>query len=174
MNKVSISVAALLLALLCGPGVSLDIPKNASLALLTMPDGSIVKAELAITPQIRERGLMLRETLPNNRGMLFVFTEGGSKTFNMKNTYIGLDIVFLDSEMKISNIYNHVPSCGPDRPESEASKVSAPANFMLALASGKAVKSGLKPGYTIKVSFPRDKNMPPAVKSSTAPAAPRK
>ena len=81
MKRSSTCAAALLLAVLCGSGVSLEIPKGANLALLTMPDGSKVEAELAITPQLQERGLMFREPVPYNRGTLFVYTEGGSKTF---------------------------------------------------------------------------------------------
>ena len=171
MKRSSTCAAALLLAVLCGSGVSLEIPKGANLALLTMPDGSKVEAELAITPQLQERGLMFREPVPYNRGTLFVYTEGGSKTFKMRYNYISLDIVFLDEEMKITNIYSRVPRCDPARPESEAPKVSAPASFVLALAAGKAIKNGLKPGYTIKVLFPPAKNKPPAVRSSTGPAA---
>ena len=170
MNRISISAAALLLALLCGSGASLDIPKDASRALLAMPDGSKVEADLAITRQLQERVPMFKETVPYNRGVLFVYNEGGSKTFWMKYNYLSLDIVFLDEEMKVSNIYSRVPRCDPARPESEAPRVSAPASFVLALAAGKALRSGLKPGYTIPVQFPRAGTKPRAKRSSTASA----
>ena len=156
-----------MLSVLCRFGAALDIPKNASIVLLTLPDGSKVETGVASTPQLKALGLTFRNDLPDDRGMLFVFTDAGSKTIRMKNVFISLDIVFLDADMRITNIYNHVPHSGPDQPEDEIAKVSAPASFVLELAAGKAMKSGLKPGYKIKVMFP-------APKKKGAPAPPRK
>ncbi|PIU18584.1 MAG: hypothetical protein COT18_10235 [Elusimicrobia bacterium CG08_land_8_20_14_0_20_59_10] len=140
----------------------------AGVTVLTMPDGSKVEAELALTPEVQERGLMYRKSLPFDRGMLFVFREGGVKTFWMKNTYIPLDIVFLNAGMKVRNIYHRVPRSDRGQPESQVAKVSAPASYVLELASGKARKCGLKPGFVIKSSVPLEPGAHPAVKRSTA------
>ena len=160
-------IAAFLLAILWGPGFA-ENPKNT--AVLTMPDGSKVEAELALTPQAQERGLMFRESLPDNRGMIFVFKDGGVKTFWMKNTYISLDIVFMDAGMKVTNVYHRVPRSNPEQPEAEVAKVSAPASYVLELAAGKAKKCGLKPDYVVKSSVSFTKKNGPAVKKSTGAA----
>ncbi|MCX5791192.1 MAG: DUF192 domain-containing protein [Elusimicrobia bacterium] len=145
-------LAVFLAAVLCGNCCAEEKSGTPGIVSLTMPDGSVVEAELALTPQTQERGLMFRETLPDNAGMLFVFKEDGPRTFWMKSTYISLDIVFLDGNMKVRNIFHRVPRSNPEQPEIEVARVSAPAKFVLELAAGKAKKCRLKPDYLIKAS----------------------
>lgn len=168
-------LAAVLVAAVCGYGRAAEKTRNSALVTLTMPDGSRVEAELALTPQAQERGLMFRENLPDNAGMVFVFKDDDSRTFWMKNTYITLDIVFLDGEMKVRNIFHRVPRSNPEQPEAEVAKVSARARFVIELAAGRAKKCGLKPGSVIKTSFPLVK-VPAAALAPSAkkPAAPSK
>ncbi|HNW45363.1 MAG TPA: DUF192 domain-containing protein [Elusimicrobiales bacterium] len=164
-------LAVVLLAAACGYVRAAEKNNKAALASLTMPDGSRVEAELALTPRAQAQGLMFREDLPENAGMLFVFNSDEVRTFWMKNTYITLDIVFLDANLKVRNVYHRVPRSAPDQPESEVAKVSAPARYVLELAAGKAKKCGLKPGSVIKASFPpvkKPKAAPKAAQSATA------
>lgn len=60
--------------------------------------------ELADTPLKRERGLMNRKHLPKNQGMLFKFHHPTFASFWMKNTYIPLDIAFLDDQGRVLQI----------------------------------------------------------------------
>jgi uncharacterized protein len=57
------------------------------------------------------RGLMFRKHLPWNAGMLFVFYDEEPRTFWMKNTLIPLDMIFVDSNLKIVDIKENVPPC---------------------------------------------------------------
>ncbi len=63
-----------------------------------------VQAEVARTPEEREQGLMYRESLMKGRGMLFVFPDSQIRSFWMKNTFIPLDIAYLDAELRIVDI----------------------------------------------------------------------
>jgi uncharacterized membrane protein (UPF0127 family) len=63
-----------------------------------------VVAEVASTPEQRERGLMYRRELPDGTGMLFVFTEEQEITFWMSNTYVSLDVAFLDANLNVVDI----------------------------------------------------------------------
>ncbi|MDA8130540.1 MAG: DUF192 domain-containing protein [Elusimicrobia bacterium] len=168
--KINGILALLLPALLCAadaPGFR--VPKDAAAALLTLPDGFKVTAELALTPGERERGLMFRKALAEDRGMLFVFSDGSLKTFWMKNTLIDLDMVFLDGEMKVVRVFHRVPRSYEDQPESEIARASSPAWCVLELAAGAARSHKVRPGSRLAVSFlgrekaPADKKQPPPV-----------
>ena len=63
-----------------------------------------VRAEVARTPEQRERGLMYRTSLPEGTGMLFVFPDAEERSFWMSNTYVALDVAFMDESMRITGI----------------------------------------------------------------------
>lgn len=65
--------------------------------------------EIAATERDRQNGLMYRMSLPDDSGMLFVFERDKRLSFWMKNTYIPLDIAFIDSKDVIKDIYQMTP-----------------------------------------------------------------
>lgn len=68
-----------------------------------------VQAELAVKPNERATGLMWRQSMPENQGMLFVFEGHAIHCFWMRNTYIPLSIAFLRDDGSIVNIENMQP-----------------------------------------------------------------
>jgi uncharacterized membrane protein (UPF0127 family) len=71
--------------------------------------------ELAATRREQAQGLMYKRELKANNGMLFVFDESDHRTFWMKNTYISLDIAFLDQDRKILNICHNTKPMDTDK-----------------------------------------------------------
>jgi uncharacterized protein len=67
-----------------------------------MVGGVSLKAEVAEDDQSREMGLMFRDSLPEDRGMLFIFDQPHQASFWMKNTKIPLSIAFLGNDRVIS------------------------------------------------------------------------
>ena len=147
-------LAALAALLLCGSAPALLVPPGVSRAELVLPDGFSVRTELALTPETQAKGLMFREELPPDSGMLFVFSGLELKSFWMKNTYIDLDMVFMDAGLKVLKVFHRVPRSRPGQPESEVARASSPAACVLELPAGAARAHRVRPGSKIKISFP--------------------
>jgi len=114
----------------------------------TLPDGSVIRLELAITDQERETGLMFRDSLAEDAGMLFIFDSEGRWPFWMKNTFIPLDVIWLDSAGVITDLRTHVQPCRRDPCPSYAPR--APARAVLELKAGVAAAHSLAIGQTLR------------------------
>lgn len=104
-----------------------------------------VTAEIADTPALRERGLMGRESLPENFGMLFVYPDERELSFWMRNTPLALDIAFLDRSGTITNIETMQPN------DDENTVSERPAMYALEMEAGWFEANAVEPG--MRVSF---------------------
>ncbi len=103
-----------------------------------------IEAEVAHTPQTRQIGLMHRQAMAEQRGMVFVFERDAQHCMWMRNTYIPLSVAFLDAEGRILNIEDMAP-------QTEDSHCAvAPARFALEMNQGWFAKRGMAPGMTIR------------------------
>ena len=78
---------------------------------IQLPGGVMIQAEVANTMKKRAEGLMYREHLAKDRGMLFTFDQAQPWTFWMKNTKIPLDIIWMNEKKQIIHIARNVPIC---------------------------------------------------------------
>lgn len=105
--------------------------------------------EIAATPDKRQLGLMFRDSLPQNQGMLFVFEREQPLGFWMKNTKIPLSIAFLDRNYVIVDIQDMEPF-------SEKTHVSArPAMYALEVNQGFFRQHNITVGDTLKLLLPK-------------------
>ncbi len=105
------------------------------------------EVELAIEPEQRSQGLMFREQLDLDQGMLFVFEKEGDYPFWMKNTLIPLDIIWINENKEIVFIIDNAQPCREAtcsllEPKKEA-------KYVLEINGGMAKKIGLAVGDKI-------------------------
>lgn len=82
--------------------------KESNLVDITIGDKKY-KVEIADTPEKQEKGLMGRKSLPEDQGMLFIYDEPQDLSYWMKNTFISLDIIFIDDDMEVVSIKQGQP-----------------------------------------------------------------
>jgi len=104
--------------------------------------------ELARTDEEKSKGLMFREQLPENQGMLFFFDDMQPRGFWMKNTLIPLDMIYVDEDYKIVEIKHNVQPCEKDPCPSY---ISLPAKFVLEINAGLSEKKNIQVGDYVKV-----------------------
>src|ERR1700693_874363 len=115
--------------------------KTAELKISNQP----ITAEIADTPQASENGLMFRDSLPEDHGMLFIFDQPKKASFWMKNTKIPLSIAYIDSNGKILEIKSMNPldeTIVPSNSEEVA--------YALEVSQGWCARHGVSPGTKIE------------------------
>ena len=115
-------------------------------------NGKSVAAELAVSEEERARGLMFREKILPDQGMLFVFEREDLHSFWMKNTLVELDMLWLDSERRVIHIEARVPPCREDPCPSYGPET--PARYVLELRGGEAAANGIKAGDQLQFILP--------------------
>ncbi len=112
--------------------------------------GRTIIAEMAVTYEERERGLMYRKSMGANEGMLFVFDGPEPMAFWMKNTLIPLSIGYFDENKKLINTVEMSPAVmGEARPKTYES--ARPAMYALEMNKGWFSKNKVKPGAILTV-----------------------
>ena len=111
-------------------------------------EGRRFNVEIADDNKERARGLMFRDSMDEDRGMLFIHDEQQRLAYWMKNTRIALDILYFDSERRLVSQQRDVPPCSlgnrcPPYPS------RAPAIYVLELNAGQAAKLELKDGAVL-------------------------
>jgi uncharacterized protein len=120
-------------------------------AYVIFRDGTRVDVEVARSDEERERGLMFRDTLAEQEGMLFPFDVPHRYGFWMKDVRIALDIIWLDAAGRIVCMEANAQPCAGEScpmywPERKAS-------FVLEVAGGFAERHGVAQGDTVQITL---------------------
>lgn len=143
-----------LLLLACGACFSTASQAPRRSVQVFFPDGFSVTAELAVTDEERQLGLMFRPKINDDQGMLFIFEEESRHSFWMRNMRFAIDILWLDKDRRIVHIEPQVPPCGQDPCPSYPTP--QPARFVLEIRSGGAAAHKLKLYDRLDFVLPRD------------------
>ena len=131
--------------------LKIEFKKEGELVIRNNVTDSIVAEfdiEIADDDYQRQTGLMHRESMNDNQAMLFVFDDVDYRSFYMKNTYIPLDIIYLDAEGKLTSVqYNAKPMDDTSLPS------SAPSKYVLEVNAGLTEKFDLRIGDRIEYTL---------------------
>ena len=130
------------------PKVGPQFIKEGELQFLAAEKDSVIQAidiEIADTPDTRTQGLMWRRTMEEKQGMLFIMEENEPQSFWMLNTYLSLDIIYVNEDQEIVSIQANTT------PQSTQSVPSgAPAKYVVEVNAGFCERFGLQVGDRIR------------------------
>ena len=134
---------------ICGVFASLPACKTARprTPIVTIDTGETkvpFKVELAITPDEQERGLMFREHLDPDAGMLFISDAPRHHVFWMKNTLIPLDMIFISADWRIAGIVENA------EPKTLSTReVAGVSQYVLEIGGGLSARYGFRAGQLV-------------------------
>lgn len=137
---------ALVLAAVAAPSAPATTP-------LTLPSGRVLEVEVMVKDQDRAVGLMFRPSLPEDRGMLFVFPRSDFHGIWMKNCKFPIDILWLDEDHRIVHVAEAVPPCKADPCPSYAPLRRA--SYVVELNAGQARQEDAAVGRKVSFQLPR-------------------
>src|SRR5258706_3764079 len=136
----------LLIGLLGFVGCRDDAKPSSNLSTTQMAIGrNRYTLEIAAREHERNKGLMQRDSMPKDHGMIFVFADEAERGFWMHNTRIPLDILYLNAAGRIVSIHRMEPYV------EETTKSKAPAKYAIELNAGEAEAAGAKKNQLIEI-----------------------
>lgn len=145
VNVLALALGLLLAGPLASPQAQAQTRAQPTLTMVTLQAGiHLIKAEVAADSQTRSAGLMFRESLAPNHGMLFVFPEKAGHCFWMRNTPLPLSIAFIDDDGTIVNIEDMAP-----RTE-DSHCPTKPVKFALEMEQGWFARRGIAAGSQLR------------------------
>ena len=136
----------------CASQQKIDLPPTARPAAHVIfhvqPEPIKVTVEVADTDEKRSQGLMYRKHLEMGHGMLFVFPESSIQRFWMKNTYIPLDMIFVNEEYTVVGVLPDVESM-----TLAARSVDLPAKYVVEVPAGFSKTNQIDRGVHVGIHF---------------------
>jgi len=116
----------------------------------------LYRLEVAADAASAEKGLMDRDSMPADHGMLFAFGREEPLSFWMKNTRIPLDIIFLTASGQVDSVQQMKPPA-PNTPDDQlpTTKSVGPCKYAIELNEGAAAQAEVKVGDTIYIPGPK-------------------
>ena len=103
-----------------------------------------IDIQIANTDFDRQLGLMFRKSMSENQGMLFIFPQESNQSFWMRNTYISLDMIFVNAERRIIKIHKNTKILSDKSYQS-----SGPAKYVIEVDAGFSNRFNIKVGDSV-------------------------
>lgn len=129
---------------------SAPVPTPAAGPRVVMPNGTVIAVELALTDPEKAQGLMFRESMPKDAGMVFPFEGLAIRPFWMKNCHFPLDLVYATKDGTVVEVIKALPPCPPDPAPCPNAIPKAKSDTVLEVNAGVADATGAVPGAKLK------------------------
>jgi uncharacterized protein len=130
----------------CG-GSSSNTVDEIGVRIVTLPNGGKIRAESMTTQIELLKGMMFRESLAQDRGMLFTHPDEGTYHYWMFQCKIPLDIIWMDRDRRIVEVSQNTPPCGTNRAKDCPNYGgNFPSRYVLEVNAGFVAKNGLQVG----------------------------
>lgn len=139
----------ILLLAMAGCGTRATTEEEFGTRLVTLPNGRQIRAEVETTSEEMARGMMFRESLAADHGMLFFHVKPDLYRYWMFQCKIPLDIIWMDSERRIVEISANTPPCQKPASECPSYGGTKTSQFVLEMKAGEAARNRLKTGDTL-------------------------
>lgn len=124
----------------------LFLTSNALATELRIADKVTYNVTVAKTAQEKQKGLMFVKEMPKNQGMLFELKDSPLAAMWMKNTYIPLDMLFIDCDFVITDIYQNAKPLSLDKISTDR-----PFCYVLEINGGQVLKQNIRIGDKVSV-----------------------
>jgi uncharacterized membrane protein (UPF0127 family) len=136
---------------LCGCGEKASTIEDLRSTDVTLPNGDKIRADAMRTQSDLYRGMMFRDSLPRDRGMLFFLKHEGPTPYYLFQVKIPLDIIWMDRDHRIVEMVRNAPPC----PSAKAQECPIyggkfPSLFVLEANAGFAANHGLREGEKLE------------------------
>ncbi len=120
---------------------------------ISLPSGARIAAEVAWTDRQKAKGLMFRSVVPPGTGMLLVHKEQDYHQIWMKNTFVDLDLIFINENKQIVSLAKNVPASKTDTPESDLARKTGYCRYVLEMKAGEIDRLKLSKGLQLDFKF---------------------
>jgi uncharacterized membrane protein (UPF0127 family) len=145
----AVGILALLLTG-CGDSGTAMKPEEYYTIPLRFPNGKVIRVEQLTQPQEIQRGMMFREDLPEDRGLLFYHDKPGHYSYWMYQVRIPLDIIWLDGQKRIVQVVHQAPPCPGPQEKCPVYGGSFESKYVLEVRAGVAKANGLRLGVQLE------------------------
>lgn len=134
----------------CGGDRTAMKPEEYNTVPVRLPSGKTIRAEQMIQPEDMTRGMMFREDLPEDRGLLFYHGKPGLYSYWMYRVKVPLDIIWLDTGKRVVQVVHQAPPCAGPEEKCPAYGGGFEAQYVLEVRAGVAKANGVRPGTRIE------------------------
>lgn len=129
-----------------------NVKQNDKILVQTSQNQVEFEVEIADSVEERAQGLMNRKSMLDNQGMFFIFPKPDNLTFWMKNTYLPLDMIFIDQDWQVVKIAKTAQPClEEDDKKCPYYRSEVNAQYVLEIKAGLAENKGIKEGDKISL-----------------------